>query len=70
MIMEIKCFFCGSELIWGSDFNLEEVCDLAKEGDGGVVSYYTCPTCGRTYEVCDPPEEERKTSYKEYWNED
>lgn len=44
MIMEIKCFFCGSELIWGSDFNLEE--------------------------VCDPPEEERKTSYKEYWNED
>ena len=65
--MEFRCFFCGSELIWGSSCNLKDVCADAEDNDGGTVSFYTCPKCGRSYEIYDPIEEERETSYKEYW---
>lgn len=37
-----KCYFCGHELHWQSDFNYDEV---FLEGDG-IVSEWTCPNCG------------------------
>lgn len=44
-----KCFVCGHEVMWQSDFNYDEV---HSEGEG-VVSYYTCsnPDCNAEYEV-------------------
>ena len=62
-----RCIFCGGELIWNSDTNLEEICSEAQEDDGGVVSFYTCSKCGRSYEICEPIKEERETTYKDYW---
>ena len=64
---KLRCLFCGGELIWDSDANIEDVhCD-AQDGDGGVATYYTCSKCGRSYEICDPIKEERETIYKDYW---
>ena len=64
---KLKCLLCDGELIWDSDANLEDVCSEALEGDGGVVGYYTCSKCGRSYEISDPIKEERETVYKNYW---
>lgn len=50
----MKCLFYDGELIWDSDANLEDVCCEALEGDGGIVGYYTCSECGRSYEISDP----------------
>lgn len=56
----MKCLFCGGELCWNSDYDVE--------GDDGIISSYTCMKCGRDYEITDPPREERETTYKDYWN--
>ena len=37
----MNCWFCGSDMIWGSDFNFE---DYDLEGDG-VVATLTCSEC-------------------------
>lgn len=63
-----RCFYCGHELVWNSDFMLSDVSEV--EDDDGIVSYYTCPCCGRTYEISDPCTGERENEYKEYWNHD
>lgn len=44
----MKCWYCGSELFWQSDFNYDEVFG---EGDG-IVSYLTCSNleCGAEVE--------------------
>lgn len=62
-----KCIFCGGDLIWGSDFNAYEVSCNYTEDDSAIASYYTCQKCGRSYEVIEPPKEERETTYKDYW---
>lgn len=62
-----RCFLCGTELIRNSDFSRSDIYD---DDDGGIVSYYTCPHCGRTYEISDPCAEERDVEYNEYWNHD
>lgn len=62
-----KCIFCGHELVWQNDFDLEDVSSVAEKDDGGIASYYDCPHCGRSYEICDPTKEERENEYKEYW---
>lgn len=37
-----RCWYCGGQLIWQSDFNYDEVF-----GDGeGVVTYLMCTECG------------------------
>ena len=41
-----NCWFCGCEMIWGSDFMFE---DYGMEGDG-IVSSLSCPNCGATAE--------------------
>ena len=43
-----QCWYCGSKLIWNSDFNYDEV-----YGEGeGIVSYLTCSSedCGAQVE--------------------
>lgn len=64
---KLKCLLCDGELVWDSDANLEDVSSEAFENDGGVVSYYTCSKCGRSYEISDPVKIERETTYREYW---
>lgn len=34
----MKCPLCNSEMIWGNDFDWE---DIGKEGEG-IVSFYSC----------------------------
>lgn len=40
------CWFCGSELIWGSDFSFE---DYGIDGEG-IVATLTCSGCGADVE--------------------
>lgn len=37
-----NCWYCGTEMIWQSDFNYDEV---YAEGEG-IVSFLICPKCG------------------------
>lgn len=65
----MECLFCSTELIWDSDFDAKEVDEDEYEGDdSAIVSFYTCPKCGRKYQISDPTKEERENEYKEYWN--
>lgn len=64
---KMRCLFCGGELVWDSDFNLNEVRD-ADDDDNGVLSVYHSSVCGRDYEISDPVKSERETTYKDYWN--
>jgi len=41
------CWFCGSPLIWGSDFNFE---DYGYEGDG-IVATFNCSNCNAEGEL-------------------
>lgn len=41
-----KCWYCGADLMWQSDFNYDEV-----YGEGeGIVTYLICPGCGAEVE--------------------
>lgn len=48
--MANKCFNCGADLIWESDFNADEV----GYEEEGIVTFYTCPNCGADYQVFIP----------------
>ncbi len=61
-----KCIFCGGDLCWNNDFDMSDVTGDDND-DGGIVSFYTCMHCERSYEISDQPKEERKTQYKDYW---
>jgi len=50
----MNCWFCGSDMIWGSDFNFE---DYGLEGEG-VVATLTCSGCEAYAEYYSKPEEE------------
>lgn len=63
------CFYCGTQLIWDSS---EQACYLYpdySEDDSATVDMWHCPLCGRSIEVVEPNEEERKTNYNNYWKE-
>ena len=47
------CWFCGSEMFWGSDFSYE---DYGLEGDG-IVATLTCKGCEAYAEFYSKPEE-------------
>ena len=50
-----ECWFCGHEMIWGADFNADEV------GTGGpnqVAAELSCPNCGATATFTSAAEEE------------
>ena len=64
----LKCLICGGDLCWDSSVNLRDVTD-AYDDDCGVVEHLHCMKCGRSSEITDPSQEERNTSYREYWND-
>lgn len=49
-----NCWFCGAEMIWGSDFDFS---DFGYEGDG-IVAVLSCPCCGATAEFMSGSDEE------------
>lgn len=64
-----RCHFCGNELIL-DDSQMCADTNVDYEGDElAMVHYPHCPKCGRSYEIVDPPKEEREKYYNEYWNE-
>lgn len=42
--MNCKCWYCGSDLVWDNDFDLEDIepCEI---GESGIVSYLHCSNC-------------------------
>ena len=66
-IENLKCLFCDGELAWDSDSNASDSFGEYEEDDTAVVTYYHCEKCGRDYEICEPPREERESTYKDYW---
>jgi len=42
------CWHCGHPMIWGSDFDLQEM--NWEDGDG-IVSMFSCSNCPATAEV-------------------
>ena len=49
-----KCFYCGHEVIWNSDFNADECGYDDEDYKDRIVTFYTCPFCGTEYEVVQP----------------
>lgn len=52
-----RCWYCGGELIWQSDF---EYSDVYPEGEG-IVTYLTCSNCGAEVEYSLRTDEEDET---------
>lgn len=42
----MKCWFCGSTLIWNNDFSFEDYC---LEGEG-IVTVLSCSGCNAFFE--------------------
>ena len=63
------CYFCGSTLIQDDSQMCADRFDDYKGDELATVHYSHCPKCGRSYEIVDPPKDERDRDYKEYWNE-
>lgn len=64
-----KCMFCGSVLIQDDSQMCDDISDDYQGDTTAMVHYSHCPRCGRSYEVVDPPKDERESDYKEYWDE-
>ena len=61
--------FCGNELILDDSQMCSDV-NVDYEGDEEAMVHFShCPKCGRSYEIVDPPKDERENYYSEYWNE-
>ena len=51
----MKCYNCGTELIWGGDHD----CDEDTE-DYAIKTNMSCPNCGTFYLIYTPKEKEKK----------
>mgnify|MGYP000294565077 FL=1 len=45
----MKCFICNGDVLWGNDFDAEDVYD---NDEYLFVSNYSCKDCNASYEVC------------------
>lgn len=63
----LKCLFCGGDLCWDSDAMAQDTYGDYTGDNVAEIHFLHCLNCGRDYEIADPNEEERCTSYKEYW---
>ena len=59
--------YCGAELNCESECAASERSDNYDALDGAVIAYFSCPKCGRYYEVWEPNKSERDGEYKEFW---
>ena len=68
--MEARCFECGTTLVHSDTYMAEDVLTVeGYEGDNkALMQCYYCPHCGREYNVFDPTEDKRETTYNEYWS--
>ncbi len=57
----MNCFICGEEVIWGNDFDAE---DVVGESDYLIVSNYSCPECEAFYEVSHSKRSEDDKDYE------
>ena len=46
----MNCWHCGTELIWGADFDMEDMND-GEESEYDFWSSFTCPKCQSYVEV-------------------
>lgn len=48
--MNDKCWYCGGQLIWNSDYAYDEVCSscdtCTKSSCDGIATSLTCSNCG------------------------
>ena len=69
-MMKAICFECGTTLVHSDTYMAEDV--LTVEGydgdDKALMQCYYCPHCGREYNVFDPTEDKRETTYNEDWS--
>ena len=47
---KMNCWHCGTEVIWGADFDMEDVND-GEESEYDFFSTFTCPKCESYIEV-------------------
>lgn len=55
-IMPTNCWFCGTEMIWGADFDFS---DYGFEGNG-IIATLHCPGCEASAEFKTKEQEETK----------
>ena len=51
----MKCFICNSKVIWGNDFDAE---DVYPDSEFLFMSNYSCTICNAEYEVMHSKKEE------------
>ena len=49
----MNCWHCNTELIWGADFDMEDIND-GEESEYDFYSTFTCPKCESYVEVYYP----------------
>ena len=56
----MKCWHCGTDLIWGGDHDIEEGNFILnpKQSTYSIVTNLSCPNCNSFVEVYYPREEE------------
>ena len=59
----MKCWVCGTELVWGGDHDLEE--DETHFGGHTIITNLSCPKCHSAVDVWHPSEKLIK-EYKKY----
>jgi len=66
---EMKCPICGGKLYsQGQNPAMKEKWNYGSD-NRAIMHWFSCGTCGRDFDVCDPLEEDRNDAYKEYWDE-
>lgn len=56
---DFTCLICSGNLIWQSDYELSDLTEI--ESDEGIVSHFTCSTCGARIEaIYDSKNDERQ----------
>ncbi len=51
----MKCWHCGTEIIWGGDFDISE-----EDPDYELETNMSCPECGTFYLIYKPKDDEQE----------
>ena len=54
----MKCYNCGTELIWGGDHDCED------DEDHAIVTNLSCPNCGSFYMVYLPKDKQQEIDFE------
>ena len=61
-----RCHFCGNELILDDSQMCADRFDDYKGDELAMVHYSHCPICGSSYEIGDPPTDDRDRDNTEH----